>query len=51
VLRGLHVDRRHRRFAEASATFTIAFLSQRVDFVSPISYGEHTATLDGHMSW
>jgi len=39
------------RFAHASATFTIAFLSQRVDFVSPISYGEHTATLDGHMSW
>jgi hypothetical protein len=39
------------RFADASATFTITLYFHRVALVSGISYGEHTATLQGQLSW
>jgi hypothetical protein len=39
------------RFADASATFTVAVDHARAALENGISYGAQQATLDGHLSW
>jgi hypothetical protein len=39
------------RFANASAEFTATFYHHQYLLELPVSYGEHVAMLDGHLSW